>query len=253
MAALSEQLANGDETPAGFERAVESLRSARTRPEVKVTPIRPPGRLAPYSYALAGSVVSAGAELAEGRLVLLHDPDGQASWHGTFRVVVLARAELDPEIATDPLLPEVGWSWLTGALAARGARYAEPSGTVSRSSSHFFGGLADRPATTLVEIRASWTPLDDGARSGPGPDLGAHLAAWCDLLCVGGGLPPAPPEADPQPPAEVPGGPAPSTTHGRVPPMGTGTASGPRPGSRHGDGLGAPVVPLPGRRDPRWR
>lgn len=189
MAAVSGHLADGHGTPLGFERAVQAMRAAAVRSEVDLTPVRAPQRLAPHAYAVTGSVSVDGEEVADGRFVLLHDPDGHEAWHGTFRVVTLARAELEPEMAGDPLLAEVGWSWLTGALDAHGARFGEPSGTVSRCSSHYFGGLSERPVSTTVEIRASWTP--DGADREP--DLGAHLAAWCELLCTSGGLPPAGP------------------------------------------------------------
>ena len=49
--------------------------------------------------------------------MLLHDPDGHEPWEGTFRVVTFVRAELEPEIGADPMLAEVGWSWLMEALA----------------------------------------------------------------------------------------------------------------------------------------
>ena len=190
MAAVSGHLAEGEATPPHFERAVESVRSATVRAEVQLSPAKPPQRLAPFSYAVSASVVVDGEELADGRMVLLHDPDGHEAWQGTFRIVTLTRAELEPEMAADPLLPDVGWSWLIGALDAHTAPYREPSGTVSRCSSHYFGALGDRPASTQVEIRASWTPGDDGS----GPDMRAHLTAWCDLLCTCAGLPPlAPP------------------------------------------------------------
>lgn len=192
MAAVSGHLAEGDTPPPQFERAVESLRSAAVRAEVQLSPTRPPQRLAPYSFAMTGAVTVDGDELADGRLVLLHDPEGHEAWRGTFRIVTLARAELEPEMAAEPLLAEVGWSWLTGALDAHGALYSEPSGTVSRCSSHYFGALSERPVTTQVEIRASWTPVESAA----GTDVRAHLAAWCDLLCTSGGLPPAGPDDD---------------------------------------------------------
>jgi hypothetical protein len=38
-------------------------------------------------------------------------------------------AELDAEMATDPFLPEVGWSWLTGARAS--GRYKAVAGAVT--------------------------------------------------------------------------------------------------------------------------
>ncbi|MGW0700671.1 DUF3000 domain-containing protein [Streptomyces sp. NPDC002867] len=175
--------------PRVFRQAVEALRSARLRAEIEIDPTRPPQKLAPHAYALEAAVVDGEDDLADGRLVLLHDPAGHEAWHGTFRLVTLVRAELEPEMAADPLLPEVCWSWLTGALEARGLAYGEPSGTVTRAGSHYFGGLADRRPATQIEIRASWTP-QEGA--GGVPDTATHLAAWCDLLCQVAGLPPSP-------------------------------------------------------------
>ncbi|MEV7361617.1 DUF3000 domain-containing protein [Streptomyces sp. NPDC091299] len=176
--------------PLPFRAAVDALKAARPRPEIEIEPTRPPQRLAPHTYALEAAVVQEGEDLADGRLVLLHDPAGHEAWQGSFRLVTLVRAELEPEMAADPLLPEVCWSWLTDALQARGLAYGEPSGTVTRAASHYFGGLAARPAASQIEIRASWTP-----REGLGgvPDTAAHLASWCDLLAQIAGLPPAGP------------------------------------------------------------
>ncbi|GAA2729536.1 DUF3000 domain-containing protein [Streptomyces nogalater] len=180
----------GGGLPPAFRAAVDALRAARPRPQVEVEPTPAPQRLAPFAYALEAVVVDGEQELADGRLVLLHDPDGHDAWQGTFRLVTLVRAELEPEMAADPLLPEVCWSWLTGALQARGLAYGEPSGTITRAGSHYFGGLAERPAASQIEIRASWTP-----REGLGgvPDTAAHLTSWCDLLAQVAGLPPAGP------------------------------------------------------------
>ncbi|MBV9023570.1 MAG: DUF3000 domain-containing protein [Streptomycetaceae bacterium] len=188
MAAAQGHLEGEDGTPLAFRRAVGALRTARVRREVTLEATPAPKRLAPYAYALEAAVIVEGEELADGRFVLLHDPGEPEEWHGVFRLVTLARAELEPEMAADPLLPEVCWSWLTGALEARGAVYTEVSGTVSRSSSHYFGGLADRADTTQIEVRASWTP---GETVAGGSDAAAHLAAWCELLCTCAGLPPA--------------------------------------------------------------
>lgn len=180
----------GSGLPPAFQSAVEALRSARLRPQVEVEPTPAPQRLAPFAYALEAVVVDGEQELADGRLVLLHDPAGHEAWRGTFRLVTLVRAELEPEMAADPLLPEVCWSWLTGALQARGLGYGEASGTVTRAGSHYFGGLAERPPASQIEIRASWTPREG---LGGAPDTGAHLASWCDLLAQVAGLPPAGP------------------------------------------------------------
>ena len=194
MAAVSGNPALGggageDAAPAAFCGAVEALTAARLRPEVRLGPAPAPRRLAPYAHALTASVEVDGEELADGRLVLLHDPGGHEAWQGDFRVVTLTRAALEPEMAGDPLLPEVGWAWLLDALQTHAARYTEAGGTVTRCASQYFGALAERAASTEIEMRASWTPT--------GGRFERHLAGWCDLLCTCAGLPPATPAHGP--------------------------------------------------------
>lgn len=170
--------------PDAFGRAVASLRTARPRSEVVLTEVPAPQRIAPFAAALTADVVVGDDELATGRFVLLHDPAGQDAWEGTFRVVTFVRAALEPELGADAMLGQVGWTWLEDALADAGAHAVARGGTVTRVLSESFAGLADRPATVEIEIRASWTPVDD--------DLAAHLRGWTDLLCTVAGLPPLP-------------------------------------------------------------
>ncbi len=174
--------ADRDASPALFQQAVRSLRAARPRAEVQLTEIPSPQRLAPYTFAMSAEVLRAGDEIASGRLVLLHDPDGQDAWDGTLRIVTYVTAELDAEMADDPLLAGVGWSWLLDALSEHGASHTAAGGTVTQTRSVRFGDLAGPSDTADVELRASWTPLDG--------DLTAHLLAWCELLCSMAGLPP---------------------------------------------------------------
>lgn len=178
---------------------MDDLLKASWRPELAVEEIPAPQRIAPFSAAITADVVVAGEEIGAGRLVLLHDPAGNPAWQGTFRCVTFARAEVDPEMVTDPLLAEVGWSWLLDALATHGAGYVAPSGTVTSVSSESFGGMADEPARAEVEIRASWTP-----ELTPDRGLSAHLAAWGDLLCTTAGQPPLPPGVVPIPSRRTP-------------------------------------------------
>jgi hypothetical protein len=173
-----------DEGPELFRRAVAALRAATPRSEVVLQETPAPTRLAPHAMAMTADILVDDEELATGRLVLLHDPAGHEAWQGTFRLVTYVRADLEPEIAADPLLPGVGWAWLTEALAAHGATFLAESGTVTRVISESFGAMAPQPGSAQIEIRASWTPLDE--------ELGAHLLAWCELLCTTGGLPPMP-------------------------------------------------------------
>lgn len=171
------------EFPEGFRRAVASLRAAPVRPEVVLHEAPAPAQLAPYAVAMTAEIDgNDGEELANGRLIVLHDPVGQEGWDSPTRLVAYVRAGTDLEMALDPLLPAVSWSWLVDALRGRGAAHSAEAGTVTRVTSERFGSLMGGPATAAVELRASWSPLDE--------DLGAHLAAWCDLLCTAAGLPP---------------------------------------------------------------
>lgn len=179
-----------DAAPAGqpdlFRAAVASLTDTPVRREVRVEPLRAPQKLAPYSYAVSADVVvdDGGelAELASGRLVLLHDPDGHEAWDGVLRLVAYASAELDEQMGVDPLLPSVGWSWLTGALDERGAAYRAAGGTVTQTTSTRFGDIVGPRTSVKIELRASWTA--DTA------DLAPHLRGFVDLLCTAAGLPP---------------------------------------------------------------
>ena len=186
IADVASRTVTGRESPE-FARALEELHHARLRPEVRLTEVPAPQRIAPHAVAMTADVLDPRdheEELASGRFVLLHDPSGPEPWGGEWRAVTFVRAELEAEFASDPLLGEVGWTWLTDALDQRGIAYAAPAGTVTRVVSESFGGLSDRPPSVEIEVRASWTPL--------GPDAGEHLAAWSDLLCTVAGLPPLP-------------------------------------------------------------
>jgi hypothetical protein len=189
-----------------FGRAAADLRSqcdqlGTLRPELSFEDVPAPKTLAPYASAVAAAVRVDDAEIASGRLVLLYDPAGQPGWAGPLRIIAYIRAELDPEIAADPLIGQVGWSWLTEALEGRTPGYAEPSGTVTRVVTEGFGAKDGEPAATEFELRASWSPTAADPGAGPEPtaglagivergDLAGHLAAWCETLCAASGLPP---------------------------------------------------------------
>src|SRR3954469_10069199 len=145
-------------TPPEFREAVASMRSARLRPEVFCEEMPAPQRIAPYASALSADVTVDETDLGTGRIILLHDPAGNDAWEGTFRCVAYARAEVDLELITDPMLAAVGWSWLTEALEANSASYGAASGTVTRVATESFGGMSDEGGTAQIEVRASWTP-----------------------------------------------------------------------------------------------
>jgi len=189
-----------------FEAGVETQR--RERPELVFDSQPPPRRLAPYAAAIGATVPAAGvhgrpaggpdpgadSDVAWGSLVMLYDPAGQPGWAGPFRIVAYVRAELEPEIAADPLIGQVGWTWLTEALDARTIGYREISGTITRVVTEGFGAKHSEPVATGFELRASWSPAWP---AGPAPErapagLCGHVAAWCDALCAASGLPPLP-------------------------------------------------------------
>ncbi|MDV6013367.1 DUF3000 domain-containing protein [Haloechinothrix sp. LS1_15] len=170
------------DAPQAFQDAVTALQSVRPRPELTLEPMRPPQRLAPWSYALSSEVSGPADVLASGRLILLHDPDGHESWQGTLRLVTYVRAELDADLAGDPALASVGWSWLTDALALSGAEHIALGGTITKTSSTRFGEIGGPAQADDLEVRASWTPTST--------DLRPHGEAFCRLLASVVGLPP---------------------------------------------------------------
>ncbi len=172
-----------DTPPEDFRRALDQFRAARLRPEILCEEMPAPQRIAPYSAALTGDVTVAGEEVGGGRLVLLYDPAGNDAWQADFRCVAYARADIDPDMVTDPLLGAVGWSWLLEALHAHQADFVAPSGTVTRVASESFGGMDGEPASAELEVRASWSPIGS---------MTSHVEAWGDLLCTAAGLPPMP-------------------------------------------------------------
>ena len=166
------------------------MNAAIVRPEIELGPIRPPQRLAPFSYALGAEVRHPETDIvpersegdAFGRLILLHDPDGADAWDGTMRLVAYIQADLDGSEAVDPLLPEVAWSWLVEALESRSQHVTALGGTVTATTSVRYGDISGPPRAHQLELRASWTATS--------PDLGVHVEAFCEVLEHAAGLPP---------------------------------------------------------------
>jgi hypothetical protein len=195
-----------------------TLRKARCRGELHLAEIPAPARLAPFAVALGAEVLAPGpgtaptpvhgpaamalaaasgtpdddgTELATGRFILLHDPEGSAVWDGEFRIVTYIRAQLEPEMGNDEMLGTVAWTWLVEALENHKAPYRAAGGTATRVLSESFGTLAERPGSIDIELRASWTPATS--------DVAAHLEAWSDMVCTFAGLPPLPDGVTPLP------------------------------------------------------
>jgi Protein of unknown function (DUF3000) len=188
-----------------FPAAVAALRAglADVRPEVTVRETAAPARVAPQAFALAAGLTGDDDDLAAGRFVLLFDEAGHAAWEGSARLVCYARAAVEPEVAADPMLAEVAWSWLIEALAKHGAGARALGGTVTTTTSRRFGVLAPDGDSFDVEVRCSWTPdwtetVTPRRRPGGGvagrpwtaQDTTAQLDAFADLLAAMAGLPP---------------------------------------------------------------
>ena len=166
-----------------FDVIAAAVRDFRWRPEVKAHEINSPQRIAPYAVAFEADVVTGGNDVASGRLVVLHNPVGDDAWDGCTRIVSFAQADVDFEMANDPLLPDVAWSWLTDALAGAGADHTAASGTVTTVTSRSFGEMDAKPDSAEVEVRCSWTVIDEA-------EMASHVEAWQELLCQLAGLEP---------------------------------------------------------------
>jgi hypothetical protein len=178
-----------DAALAAFTAGRDAVTSARDDLELEDWPA--PRKLAPYAFALAATAYRDGEEAGTGKLVLLYDPDGQDGWTGTFRIVCHVHADVEEEMAADPLLGEVGWSWLTDALDLHAPGYAAPSGTVTRVITEGYGSKSDEPPDTAFELRASWCPAASSADDSAdiADELSGAVVAWCDLLAAAAGLP----------------------------------------------------------------
>lgn len=159
--------------PAEFTEALATLRKVRTGSGVDLVEIPGPSKLAPYVAALSATQHYEDSE-SSARLVILYDPACPAAWEGPFRLVLMVRADIEEDIAADPLFSEVAWAWLGEAFETCEAGYSALAGTVTRTLSHSFGGLVLRGSETGLEIRASWSPTDN--------DLAPHLYSVLHLL-----------------------------------------------------------------------
>ncbi|MBD0323559.1 MAG: DUF3000 domain-containing protein [Aldersonia sp.] len=181
---------SGAAEPAQFRAAIDAMHAATVHPGIEVGPIRPPQRLAPYSYAIGAEVKHPEGDTvpeqsegdAFGRLILLYDPSGDEAWNGTMRLVAYIQSDVEAAVAADPLLPEVAWSWLTDALESRSEPLNALGGTVTATSSVRYGDIAGPPRAHQLELRASWTATS--------PALAPHVEAFCEVLAYAAGLPP---------------------------------------------------------------
>ena len=169
-----------------WDEVVASFKNISYRPEFLVEEVSAPARLAPKSLALSLDVVGLDdQDLASGRFVVLHDPDGQETWDGDLRIVTFVRAPIEKDVVTDDLFDEVAWSWLIEALNESVSGFHNISGTVTKTVSKSFAGIANRQSEADVEIRASWTPNST--------NIGEQMKVWLNFVQQCSGLTPLPP------------------------------------------------------------
>ena len=172
--------------PQEFLDALASADEASLRSELRVFEAAAPEGLAPFQRAWAADVepqhASSDNEYGTGRLVFLYDPSVPEAWESAYRMVVFAQAPIDPLMGQDEFLPNVAWSWLIDALDSSGASYFHAAGTTTSVVSTGFGEMESEGSGAQVEVRASWSPTTH--------DIGPHLEAWSEFVCMLAGFPP---------------------------------------------------------------
>jgi hypothetical protein len=168
-----------------FALALASIRDASTRTELSITEIDAPTGLAAHSIAFNCDVRAENnfqkIDLGTGRLVLLWDTEPQESWGSRFRIIIFAKSPLETDIGFEDSSTGITWTWLKESLEHLQAGYSAEAGTTTRVISTGFGALASQPDHAELELRASWSPND--------ANVGAHLLAWQNLICMMSGFP----------------------------------------------------------------
>ncbi|NDH65128.1 MAG: DUF3000 family protein [Microbacteriaceae bacterium] len=168
-----------------FALAMNSLREALMREEILVTEIEAPGGLAAHSVAFNCDVKASNEfqkiDLGTGRFVLLWDEEPQESWGSRFRVIIFAKSPLETDIGSEESSTGITWTWLKESLEYLDAGYSAEAGTTTRVISRGFGALSNQADHAELELRASWSPNDS--------NVGAHLMAWQNLICMMSGFP----------------------------------------------------------------
>jgi hypothetical protein len=168
---------------AEFQAAIDAIRGAEVREELHLKQIEEPDKLATHAVAFTAHIIeelSTPADAGTGRFVLLWEPEMQEAWGSRFRVVCFAKSPLETNIGADELGSDIAWAWLTDALSNRHAEYGNAAGTATRIMSSGYGSLASQADHAELEVRASWSPKSY--------EIGQHLEAWQDLVCIMSGF-----------------------------------------------------------------
>jgi hypothetical protein len=183
LALIAMDISISPDVSAEFKAAVDAIRSAEVRDEIHLKQIEEPEKLATHAIAFSAHIVeelATPADAGTGRFVLLWEPEMQEAWGSRFRVVCFAKSPLETNIGADELGSDIAWAWLTDALSNRHAEYGNAAGTATRIISSGYGSLASQSDHAELEVRASWSPKSF--------EIGQHLEAWQDLVCIMSGF-----------------------------------------------------------------
>ncbi|MFT4186521.1 MAG: DUF3000 family protein [Micrococcaceae bacterium] len=185
--------------PQDFQEALDSMRGARYRHDLKVKEISAPTDIAPYAVALEASVykevepqsfkprlhvvtensgydnaLEQNDALVVGRFILLYHPEYQEAWDGHFRITVYVRGHLDDSYTDNLLVTKSLWAKFNDAMIKREIKHRALGGTVTKISTESFGSISNQLPSLSAELRASWTAVNAEIRS--------HLEVWSEFI-----------------------------------------------------------------------
>lgn len=166
-----------DDLPSEFAEACLGLAEPKLRAELDTVQIDAPDKIAPFALAFAAQVPNRAEtpmNRGVGRIVFIYDQSQSETWGSNMRVIAYAKSPYENEMALEDDYANFCWELLTRSLARNQVRYSHEAGTVTKMTATGMGSLSDEKVGSEVEIRASWSPTD--------LDLGAHFAAWQDLV-----------------------------------------------------------------------
>ena len=166
-----------NEVPAQFAAATMGINADLMRPELETHQIPAPEKIAPNALAFSThkpNPAETPNNRAAGRIVFLHDPEEFETWGSNMRVIAYGKSPLETDVADQGDYAQYWWGTLELALKTHGARYINGAGTITKMISTGVGSLEGEPVHSEVELRASWSPVDD--------DLAPHFAAWQNLI-----------------------------------------------------------------------
>jgi hypothetical protein len=165
------------EVPAQFASAALGLTKELLRSELETHQIPAPDKIAQFAIAFSThrpNPAETPSSRAAGRVVFLYDTDQFETWGSNMRVIAYGKSPLESGVIDDSDYANYWWGTLELTLQNHGATYSTGAGTITKMISTGVGSLENEPVHTEIELRASWSPIED--------NLAPHFAAWQDLI-----------------------------------------------------------------------